>query len=720
MARGSEATTDRTRRGGEPPDAGKLTGAWRRCVDGRQTNFWRRQQLNWEARYCVWPNQSSDGKKWSRGKYKAFPWDGAADTRVSLVDRYVSEDVAFLMTLWSDVRVLVRPNAPSRDAAWANTMTSLLRWLLYEEMSETASEAELLANYLLERGCAAMGVWWKRRETLTRETVELRQLQAAADAAAERLRAGEQSDALQFQARLPQLIADPSLEPQAAALIRTLAGEEAGLSEAQVKRMLRELRQSGVTRYPRRIVSENRPCVRALAWNEDIWTPPEAVDLRSARQVFVRELLSEADLEERARELDWDRGYIDQVLETQRGRTTEISQVRRTTGNWNTLGLPENDQLYEWLTVYERLLDEDGVPGIWVTAFSPGMSKDEGVASSELLDYAHGQLPFVAFARERRSRLLEDARGYGEIASTWQQHIKRQWDTRLDRADIATLPPSHHPPGEEPEAWGPGIMIPTMVPERFGYFEQPKFDLGSKEIEETVRQFADEYFGRTRPDGANRVESSALRRELVRKWFQGWREVSCQVLQLCQQYLPDEIYFRVVGDAQGRGVRATREEIQGPFSVTLTFNPNDLDAELVKQKLELIDKALQLDATAVVDRAEAVKVVFELIDPGYAERLLRPAEGAALSEIKDEQDTLAKLLLGIQVDVQGNEAFGLRKQVLEQLIATNPVAQAIIRSTPAVAENVKRRMEQLDFNIQQKLVNPEIGRRLGTRPAVVG
>jgi len=99
---------------------------------------------------------------------------------------------------------------------------------------------------------------------------------------------------------------------------------------------------------------------------------------------------------------------------------------------------------------------------------------------------------------------------------------------------------------------------------------------------------------------------------------------------------------------------------------------------------------------------------------------LRPAEGAALSEIKDEQDTLAKLLLGIQVDVQGNEAFGLRKQVLEQLIATNPVAQAIIRSTPAVAENVKRRMEQLDFNIQQKLVNPEIGRRLGTRPAVVG
>lgn len=47
-------------------------------------------------------------------------------------------------------------------------------------------------------------------------------------------------------------------------------------------------------------------------------------------------------------------------------------------------------------------------------------------------------------------------------------------------------------------------------------------------------------------------------------------------------------------------------------------------------------------------------------------------------------------------------------------------APKTVSVTLAVAENVKRRMEQLDFNIQQKLVNPEIGRRLGTRPAVVG
>lgn len=47
-------------------------------------------------------------------------------------------------------------------------------------------------------------------------------------------------------------------------------------------------------------------------------------------------------------------------------------------------------------------------------------------------------------------------------------------------------------------------------------------------------------------------------------------------------------------------------------------------------------------------------------------------------------------------------------------------ASKTVSVTLAVAENVKRRMEQLDFNIQQKLVNPEIGRRLGTRPAVVG
>jgi hypothetical protein len=592
-------------------------------------------------------------------------------------------------------------------------------------MQETEDETEYLANLLLERGCAAMGIWWDYSETLTRETISMQPILAAAQQAQQRLQRGEQGDALVFQAQLPVLILDPTLETEALAVIGALA-PDANLSKDKLRKILRNLREGGEAQFPRKIVAKNRPCVRTLAWNEDIWMPPEGCgDIQRSRQVFTRELLSAQDVMERAKAYEWDAEYVDRVLDKTKGQTSQMWEIglnqRRSTGQWNALGTPDTAELYEIITAYERLPDEDDIVGIYTTVFNPavgvpkGKTKTPTFASHELLDYAHGQFPFAVWQSERRSRLIEDARGYGEVASTWQTQIKRQWDARIDRADIATLPPSHHPPGEEPDAWGPGVQLPTMQPERYGYFEIPQFDQGSKEVEETVRKFADEYFGRP-VDEQNAVQAQMLRGELVRKWQRGWKLAFTQIIQLCQQYMPDEFFFRVVGGEQGRGVKATREEIQGPFNITLKFNVADLDPELVKSKLELFQQAIAIDRNAIVDTNEAVACAFELVDPGYGERLLRPAEAAQQSEVEDEQDVLAKCLLGIQVDLKGNEAVALRQKVQQQLIQSNPMAQQLIQSSEAAKEAVTRRAKQLNFAVQQKMVNPEIGRRLGTKP----
>lgn len=724
-----------SRRADQSVDVAELNADWLRAVNDRQSNFWTRQRMNWESRYCVWSNQSSDGRRWPRNaKHKVWPWPGASDARVHLVDKYVREDVALLMAVWTQQKIMVHPHVPARDAGWARRMTALLRWLVYEEMEESEDEAEYLANLFLERGAAAMGVWWDYQESYTRQPVSMEQLIQAGQQARQRLAHGEQSDALAFQASLPLLVADPAREADAVQALLAIAGESPLLNETKIKGLLEELRTTGETAFPKMMVAVNRPCIRALAWNEDIWTPPEATaQIQQGRRVFVRELLSQEDSLARARQYEWDAGYVDEVIDKQKGRTSALPETLATRGRysksigrWNSALLPDDSELYEWVSAYERLADEDGVQQIQVTVFNPAMCGGrrnkkgaEPSASSTALDYAHGQYPFKEFVTERRTRMIEDARGYGEVASTWQAQIKRQWDMRTDRSDVATLPPSHHPPGEEPDAWGPGVQVPTMQPEHFGYFDIPKLDNGSQEIETTVRQFADEYFGREVKD-QNPTLARALRAELVRKWMKGWKGVHTQTLQLCQQYMPDNFYFRVVGGEGGRGIRATREEIQGPFSVTLKFNADDLDRELVQEKLELMKLALEMDVNGIVDRNEAISAAFELVDPSYAERLLQPAESAALKEVKDEQDTLAKLLLGIPVDVMGNEAFGLRKKVLTQTIQASPVAQQLIQGNEAVRKNVERRIKQLDFNIQQKLVNPEIGRRLGTKPAGMG
>jgi hypothetical protein len=123
-----------------------------------------------------------------------------------------------------------------------------------------------------------------------------------------------------------------------------------------------------------------------------------------------------------------------------------------------------------------------------------------------------------------------------------------------------------------------------------------------------------------------------------------------------------------------------------------------------------------MDRNSIVDTNEALAAAFELIDPGYGERLLRPAEAAAQSEASDEQDMIAKMLLGIQVDLKGNEAVALRKDVLMKTLQANPTAQSIIKQDKNVQNALERHVKQLDFQIQQKMVNPDIGRRLGTKP----
>jgi hypothetical protein len=702
-----------------------LAADFRACVDRRDGSYWERMRVNYETRFCLWNNQSWDGRKWPRrdGK-KVFPWPGAADSRVMLVDHYIKVDAAMLMAAWTTQKILVKSTNPATGAKDAGKLTALLRWQIYDDMEEAEDEAELLANMYLERGAAAIGVFWQREEQLHRETVTLEQLMAAAEQVKPFV---DENPALALQAALPDLIMQPDREADVAAALRAtlMQGEQGeGMTIERLRKIVRDLRTTGLAHFPRPTVVRDRPVMRAFTWNEDVFMPPECVDPQRARAIYVRESLTETDLQERRRSLGYDAEWIDKVIETQRGKVSFDPSERAATRarTWGR-GEPDDENLFEVITAFRRLYDDDDVPGIYTTVFSPGLTREEKrrsrredlVASHSLLDYAHGQYPISPFALERRSRLLDDSRGYGERAHTLQQQIKRQWDARIDRADVATLPPSHYPPGEQPDAWGPGVQIPTLQADRFGYFEIPKYDPGSDNVEQTVRQFADEYFGR-RLEGSDSVDAQALRQNLLRGWLRGWKRAFTQVLQLDQQYLPDEVFARVVGSNQGAGIRITRAEIQGQFNMSLQFNVRHLDTEYVKELIAAMQQVLTLDVSGRVDRDELVRAAMELLDPGFAERLLKPGQEATLEQIDDEKNVLAQILLGIPVDVKGNEAFGLRKQTLMQIVQASPSVQKILQANPQAQEMLRTRVEQLDFNIQQKQVNPEIGRRLGTQP----
>lgn len=704
---------DRQEQHAAVPDVARLMREFDYCVNRREGSYWTRRRRNYDARRCLWPNKTGTGRK-PKGR-QIFPWSEASDMDVPLTDKYIREDVALLMNLWTINRVMVKPTQPSKDAGWANRTTQFLRWLIYEHIEEGEDEAELAANLYLERGAVGITVVWDRTETLVYEELDFVQIQRGAQAAAQRMRRGDRNPSLEFQAQLPAMILDPSQDANLVELIAPMLGdaESVRLDRRQLLGVIKQLRTEGKARFPKIDILRDRPTIGALALNEDLWLPPECSEPQKARSMFRVELLTETGLQERIRTAKWDANWVDEMVETQRGRMSRNTDPKLGAQRVRTLGgAAEDARLFEVVHAYERQYDSEGVPAIWYTCCSRGV--EESVAASDLLNYAHGLYPFVVMGLERRSRSWDDSRGYGERAEPFQRLIKTEWDSRIDRASLATLPPSYHPPNEAPDEWGPGVKVPTRRPDAFGFLQGPKYDAGSREVEEGARRFADEYFGRP-VDEQNRNEATLLKQELVRGWMKGWKRVYKQVLQLCQQFSPDEFYYRVVGDEQGRLLHATRDDIQGQFNVVLTYNVRDLDPEYVQSKLALMEKVAALDRNGRLDPDEMLRVAFELIDPGYGERLLRPGEEASANEIDDEKRALSQMLVGVPVDIKPGQAFGLRLQTLMQLVQKSQTVQFLLKSNPEARALVETRAKQLKHQLDQKQ-NAQTGRFLGTQP----
>src|SRR5215472_12888016 len=59
-----------------------------------------------DARFNRWMGQSADGRKWSRDTGAGvFPWEGAADSRIWLIDDTINDDVRLMKMAASRARI---------------------------------------------------------------------------------------------------------------------------------------------------------------------------------------------------------------------------------------------------------------------------------------------------------------------------------------------------------------------------------------------------------------------------------------------------------------------------------------------------------------------------------------------------------------------------------------------------------------------------------------
>jgi hypothetical protein len=509
-----------------------------------------------------------------------------------------------------------------------------------------------------------------------------------------------------------QLLRDPGREEDSAKTLQAMY-PDSPMSLKQWRNAVRELAETNATEIAVYQVVRDQPGVRALAFNEDVFLPVGCSDVDSADVVYLREWYTKDGLLIAARERGYRQEWVNAVVEQSGpGTSPSLMETRRDEFELDSFFFPqEHTPTIEVVTAVERTT-EDGYPLTRITVFAPGFP-DEGAALEETVEEPDGAPAFVMWTLEARTRLPEHSRGIPELVWSLQDQIKRMRDLQCDRADLAIMPPWYHPPGGRPSAWGPGVAVETAQPDMYGFFKGPQMDFGSEKLIQELQSELLALTGRLRPEGTNQVEVMAVRQALVTRWLIGWRRVVELMVRMARRYAPERLIGRVLGTNQGLPLVINRDDMQVEFDVAFTWDPAMNDIEFKKLRLDMLKAMMEFDALGRVDRSELTQVAAEIIDPALAERLLRPAQAASLQEVDEEKAVLGRLLVGIGEDVRDGQNYGLRLQVLEQLVQQPTVMEQLQRN-PSAAALVQRRIEQLRHQVQQQQ-NAVIG-RLGTQP----
>jgi len=649
-------------------------------------------------RFCRWSGQTDDGKKWSKWREEgnpAWPFEGASDVRLRLVDSTCNELSALLVTAYQRADINTQA-ANLQDLPLSTIANSLMNWVRDNKMAnELRKEAELAAQYALQYGWTAFYVGWEQHISKRPQSISMEQIMGLA----------QQAGSEQL-SQLPMLIVE---QPDVAASIVQAA---LGIDLSECKRMVKELAETGETSYDEEYVSRNLPTVQALKpWDEIIF-PPETADLQRSRVIFRRTWMSEVELREKITTDGWDPDWVERALQ-QIGKSSTLYNINLlpTTTMLVYNGVNYNNMV-EVVYAYQKSLDGKA-PCIYYTVFCPQAASnrredDASWAIYEKLDYAHGEYPFVEFRREQLRRAIADSRGIPELAMTDQDEIKAQHDSIRDYTAFATLPPIKVVKriGAINKV-GPGVQLPVTQRDDYTWMEPPAREPSTAfNLIKSVEMRHCAYFGVSH-ELVNPVRTQTLQQLLVNNWLMSWRGVFRQVFALCSQFLSPEEIAAITGGFQ---IPQNLSAIHNEFDINIRFDVKDMNPDYIDKKIQFLQVISQMDAGGAIDKNALTRMMLQAVAPEVANQLIVNQAQASQQMYKDVQSDIANMLLGNEAIYSENDpAAQTKMQFVQDIMSKNPKAQAALQQD----ENFKALFENYVKNIQMSLMqqqNAQIGR----------
>jgi hypothetical protein len=654
-----------------------------------------------DVRFCRWKGQTDDGKKHSdeRGEGEpAMPFEGASDVRNRLVDRTINDLSALLVTSFqrSTLRVSGIGFEDGEPAARASTM---MRWLLEgRNYRDIYNEAWLGAQYAFTYGWTVFHVGWEQQMSKRVQKVTMEDIQNIAMTTA-------QSEPNSPIATLPEMIMSGDSDQYIAELVTASLGK---VSEKDALRMIRELRETGESEMVENYVSKNAPAITALKPYDEVSFPPETVDIQRARVIFRRMFMTEVEVRAMANTDGWNANFIEKAVQTI-GKASLYNDPTITpiTSTLQT-NVHRTRNMIEIVYAYARQISPDGTPAIYYTVFCPQVGQ-EAYGKHEILDYYHGEYPFVGYRGEMHCRRsITESRGIPEISRTDQDEIKAQHDALRDRTAFETLPPIKVAKRIGAlNRLGPAVMLPVSNKDDYVFMEPPA---GNPQVAfsliERVEANHAAYYGLT-SKYVEDVRSQLIQQNRVNGWLLCWTDIYRHTFQLALQYLTPEEKMKITGGE----LPARATEIHGMFDFILKFDVREVDTNLVLEKLDAIVKfAVPLDQGGLIDRNKLVKVALDAIHPDAARELVIDSEQASQKMFRDVQTDIALMLMGNPPNlVEGDPSAKTKLQLSQQILQQNPKAQQALQGDEIFQNAFQQYVQNLQMSVSQEQ-NKQVGR----------
>ena len=668
--------------------------------------------------YSRWGYQTVDGRKWGNTAQgiTPWPWPGASDTRVRTVEKVINQHRTLATFAIRNMKIQAKSTRPAVTIRESQQATTLLNWMLFSHMqADLHRELRLAISWRNGYGAAVINVDWKQTRRVDyidvnvmglQEFVNEPAVQAFIGGNAGKIPIGENLQITDLQ----EMIMDPAYQEDLAKLL--VAVSHNYLTYKQARGKLDQLRQIRTVQVPVPYVFESEPRWTALRPMVDVLFPCYTDDFQRSPWTDRIEFVSETELRDRVETAGYSEDFVNDALE-HRGPssnadwrlTTAAERVSVTgTGPHNM----ENDiELHHFYT----LVQDRGVPARFCTVFHMDV---DVVAKHEPDGYEHGESCLHPMRFEIDDRPILSSRGIAEIAYTWEQELKAQYDAQSDHTALSLRPPlitSYDQVQKIKEVMQPGVIFPMRKFDEAQFMRMPPWDQVSMLVVQEVEKRVNDHFGIF--GGEVDPDLKKLRREeIVDDLLLELKPVTQQTMKLMRQLLPDADVARVVGPLN-RPFHITRAEIQGEWEISATVDLRNIDPDWLKEKLTFLSQLAQLDTMGVLDKTAMLKTGAEAIDYSFADMAIQNPQAATQAEVQDEQRAI-DLIIGSGQDqpLPKGANYQLRLQTLQakqQAIQQNPATMKIIQSNPDIVKVLLNRAQFFQRQLQQQQ-NAQIGR----------